>query len=353
MLPDRRFCALPDEWGGKDGAHRAQGSREASVLRVAIKGVAAGSVAALCFLAAAFGAAAQEKFPSRPIEIIATAGPGGGEDGLARKMAQLLAPVLGVPVTVSNVPGRSGNVGLKKVLDGAADGYTLATLVSSTVSAWAWGVADGTPENFRVVAWATNSPSMLFVSRHSPFRTIDDLTWHAKKNPHKLLVSTSGYGTPAEAILKSLGGLGYPMHNVPFAIPSDRYDSLRYQQTNALYEEPGDVAVFLRLSEFRPLVVFDQQRHWGFKDVPSSFEVGLPLVGVPDFRTIAVPAGTPTDRVLVLTQAFDRILDSPEWKVSCMRTFNCTERKTGAEAAAEIGNFHRTLKNYQRKVPGT
>ena len=69
-------------------------------------------------LAAALPLAAQEKFPSRPIEFIVPFGPGGGADQLARKMARLLEPELKVSVPVVNVPGATGGTGMAKLVAG-------------------------------------------------------------------------------------------------------------------------------------------------------------------------------------------------------------------------------------------
>jgi tripartite-type tricarboxylate transporter receptor subunit TctC len=57
------------------------------------------------------GADAQEKFPSRPIEIIVNFGTGGGADQLGRIASQILERILGVALPVSNVVGASGNTG--------------------------------------------------------------------------------------------------------------------------------------------------------------------------------------------------------------------------------------------------
>ena len=56
-------------------------------------------------------AAAQEKFPSRPIETIVNFGPGGGADQLGRIASQVLERILGVALPVSNIIGASGNTG--------------------------------------------------------------------------------------------------------------------------------------------------------------------------------------------------------------------------------------------------
>ena len=85
-------------------------------------------------LASAPPALAQEKYPSRPVEMVVTFGPGGGADAMGRKLSQLLEKQLGVPFPVANVAGASGNAGLTKVLTSAPDGHTMGTLITLTVS---------------------------------------------------------------------------------------------------------------------------------------------------------------------------------------------------------------------------
>ena len=48
---------------------------------------------------------AQDKFPSRPIELIVPTPPGGGVDIVARMLAELVEPVLGTKLVVVNKPG--------------------------------------------------------------------------------------------------------------------------------------------------------------------------------------------------------------------------------------------------------
>lgn len=309
-------------------------------------------VFAACLVAGALSAvSAQEKFPSRPIDVIVTFGPGGGADGMGRKMAQLLEPVLGVPLPVSNVGGASGNAGLAKVLTNPADGYTVATLISLTVASWTSGIGTARASDFTVLAITQSSPSMMFVAKDSPFKTFKDLLAHAKANPGKLKVATSGYGTQDDITVKYLASLGYKMVNVPFSKPGERYASPLGGHTDVLYEEPGDVARFLQSGQLRALVVFDDERHAAFPDVPTSKELGMKISDLPNFRTLAVRAGTPADRVKVLSDAINKALDTPEWKKYCAETYTCTRKFTADEATTHLRQFYSTVEGYLKKFP--
>lgn len=298
-------------------------------------------------LTAASVAQAQDKYPSRPVEVVVTFGPGGGADAMGRKMSQLLEKQLGVPFPVSNVGGASGNAGLTKVMTAAPDGYTMGTLIALTVSSWASGLGTTKPEDFAIVAVTQDSPSMLFVPADSPFKTYKDMLEFAKANPGKLKVATSGYGTQDDITIKYFGAKGYKMTNVPFAKPAERYASPIGRHTDAIYEEPGDVAPFLAAGQLRPLVVFDNVRHPAFKDTPTSKELGFEIGDLPNFRTIAVHGKTPPEKVKVLSEAIHAVLESPEWKKFCSDTYTCASRKyTPAEAQIYVKEFQDKVKAY-------
>jgi tripartite-type tricarboxylate transporter receptor subunit TctC len=294
---------------------------------------------------------AQEKYPSRPIEIIVTFGPGGGADAMGRKMSQVLEPVLKVPLPVSNISGASGNAGLTKLVTNPADGYTVATLIALSVSSWAAGLGTAKPDDFTIVAITQNSPSMLFVPMDSPFKTFKDLLNHAKANPGAVKVATSGYGTQDDITLMYFNSQGYKLTNVPFAKPAERYASPLGKHTDAIYEEPGDVAQFLTGKQLRPLVVFDDDRHAAFPDVPNSKELGFSISDLPNFRAVAVPAKTPKERVDALAAAINKVMETPEWKKFCAETYTCVTKKYApAEGGAYVKAFYVTTQNYLKNM---
>jgi tripartite-type tricarboxylate transporter receptor subunit TctC len=301
-------------------------------------------VAALAGATALAGPAfAQDGYPSRPIEMIVTFGPGGGADLMGRQMARLLEPELGVSIPVSNVAGASGNAGLTRLKTSAPDGYTLGTLISLTVASWASEIGDNAPEDFQVIAVVQSSPSFLFVSADSPHQSAEALFEHARANPGTLTVATSGYGTQDDVTLTLLGNAGVEMSNVPFEAPAERYASPIGGHTDAIYEEPGDVAQFVQSGQLVPVVVFDTERHAAFPDVPTSAELGIEISGLDNFRTVAVPAGTPDEVVARLEEAVMTVTASEDWQAFCEQTFTCIEPITGEAAQSTITDFRDTI----------
>lgn len=303
--------------------------------------VIAAAVAAIAgHLFAAAPAQAQADYPNRPIELIVTFGPGGGADLMGRKMAQLLEPELGVSIPVSNIAGASGNAGLTRLRTSDPDGYTLATLISLTVASWASGIGDNKADDFQVIAVVQNSPSMLFVPANSPHQSAEALFEYARQNAGELTVATSGYGTQDDVTLKLLAAEGIEMTNVPFEKPAERYASAVGAHSAVIYEEPGDVAQFIASEQLKPVIVFSDDRHPEFPDVPTSAELGFEISGLDNFRTIAAPAETPDEVIARLEEAILTVTKSDEWQQFCRETYTCIEPITGEEAQAKIRDFH-------------
>jgi tripartite-type tricarboxylate transporter receptor subunit TctC len=263
---------------------------------------------------AGWPATAQEKFPARPIELIVPFGPGGGADQLARLTGKLLEPILAQGVPVVNVPGGTGATGMAKLLAAPADGYSAAIYIADTHSLLAgensrWKVDDIVP-----LAVMIQQPSFLFVAKDSPYKTWEDFAKAAKAEPGKLKVATVGFGSVDDFTLKHLetkGGI--KLVQVPFSKPSERYVSILGGHADALYEQGGDVAQFLKSGEMRPLLMFGEKRMAEFPNVPASGELGF-TVSLPQFRAIVVRSATPPEVIKTMSAALSKIAATDEFK---------------------------------------
>ena len=258
-------------------------------------------------------AAAQEKYPSRPIDFVVTWGAGGGADAMARQLGSLSQPLLGVALPASNVPGAAGNTGLAQILSGKADGYTLATYIQDTLMTLPMGLARYKVDDLEWITRTQVADSFLFVRADGPFKTIQELFKHAEANPGKLRVGATGFGTVDDVTVRFLGHRGYKMITVPYPKPGERYAAALGGHTEVLYEQAGDVLQYLKAGQLRPLIIFAERRHPAFPDVPASKELGLDIT-LPQFRGVVAKKGTPPERVKILADAFHKAMETPEWK---------------------------------------
>ncbi len=270
----------------------------------------------LCFLVlfgGYAGALAQEKYPSRPIDFICTWGVGGGSDQMVRTLAKLTEPILGVPLPVSNKPGASGNSGTTDLLAAKEDGYTIANYIADTLATVAAGQTRYKSEDIEWIVRTQNMPSFLFVKTDGPFADIHALLKAVKENPNKIKMAGLGFGTIDDITLRYLASKGYKMTLVPNPNPGERYASVLGGHNEVLYEQAGDIRQYLEAKQLKPVIVFAEKRFPAFPEVPCSKELGFEIF-MPQFRCVIAKKGVPADRVKILSDAFVKAMQTPEWK---------------------------------------
>jgi tripartite-type tricarboxylate transporter receptor subunit TctC len=267
----------------------------------------------ILLIALAVPAWTQEKYPDRPIDFICTWGVGGGADQMARTVGKLAEKFLGVALPVSNIPGSSGNTGMSNLLAAKADGYTIATYIADTLGTIPAGTARHKLADFEWIVRTQVAPSFLFVKTDSPYKDIKGLLEFAKQNPGKLKVAATGFGTVDDITVKYLGSKGYKMSTIPIPQPGERYASTLGGHSEVLYEQAGDIKQYLEAKQLKPVIIFAHKRHPAFPDLPCSVELGYDIT-LPQFRSIVAKKGVPADRVKILVEAFQKAMETPEWK---------------------------------------
>lgn len=142
-------------------------------------------------------ALSQDKFPSRPIQLITPLAAGTTSDIIARTLSERLSARLGQQVVVVNRPGASGAIAAVSVAKAAPDGHTIF-LVNSQHTANPAVRSDlpyDTVKDFSGIAMFAEAPSMITVHPSLNIRTLKEFIAHAKAHPGKLNYGTSGVGT--------------------------------------------------------------------------------------------------------------------------------------------------------------
>src|SRR5215813_13865144 len=160
------------------------------------------------FLLLAAGAAAlpavspvawAKTYPTRPVRILVGFAAGGPNDLVARLMGQWLSERLGQPFIIENRPGAGTNIATEAVVRAPADGHTLLLLGSSgAVNATLYDrLGFNLIRDIAPVAGIIRAPSVLEVNPSVPATTVPELIAHARANPGKLNMASSGTGTPS------------------------------------------------------------------------------------------------------------------------------------------------------------
>ena len=141
--------------------------------------------------------ASAQDYPTRPVRLVVGFPAGGPNDILGRLMAQWLSERLGQPVEVENRPGASGNIGTEAVVRAPPDGYTLllvgpANAISGSLNA---NLSFNFLRDIAPVAGITREPLVMVVHPSVPARTVPEFIAHAKANPGKVKMASTGNGS--------------------------------------------------------------------------------------------------------------------------------------------------------------
>src|SRR5438270_2160108 len=75
-----------------------------------------------------------QSYPSRAITLVVPFPAGGGNDALARLVAERMSRTLGQQVVVENRGGAGGTIATRAIAKGAADGYTILLTYTGTLA---------------------------------------------------------------------------------------------------------------------------------------------------------------------------------------------------------------------------
>ena len=254
----------------------------------------------------------QDHYPSKPIELVAWAAPGGGSDRMCRTFARAAEGVLSQRIYVINKSGGGGSVGMAYVQSRPADGHTLLGFTNNLVftpltrPALKYSSKDFTP----LIMWGFDA-KVIAVKADSPYRTIEDLVAAARRPPGNLKIGTFGLGSDDHIIGYLLGQKAQATFGfVPFDGGGEQLAALLGGHIDVNISEVSEVKAQLDAQRVRVLAVATEERLVGMPDVPTLKEKGWNVV-MPKFRGIVAKKGIPDETIEYLISAFQEIIQTP------------------------------------------
>jgi tripartite-type tricarboxylate transporter receptor subunit TctC len=252
-------------------------------------------------------------FPDKPIEYIIPFSPGGESDITARLQQPFFKEKFDVELNISYLPGRGGAASWSKLNALPADGHTMMGVnLPHIVLQPLQENADYQTQDLTTIYWFHFTPDAIVVKADSPFKTLQDLIDHARKNAGALLFSGSGRASAnhlAQVRFNKLAGIktGY----VPFKGSGASLTALVGEQVHAAWGYTTSAVEFG--DKLRLLAVATEERHPNYPDTPTFRELGVDLVSGA-YRGIAVPAATPEPVRKKLSDMIGQINADPDFQ---------------------------------------
>jgi len=250
--------------------------------------------------------AAEREYPSREIELVVPFPPGGPADTSARIIAPKMASILGVPVIIVNKPGGGGAIGSAYVAKAKPDGYTVnappnppLTIIPILQKDLPYQVTDFVP----VGSYAADA-SVIAARPGAPFKTLEELVDHARKNPGKLNFGSAGLGTVSFFTMELLKlSYGLDIAHVPFTGAGPLRSAILGGHVHLASTGFTAFGPLIRSGDLLPLASTAARRHPAFPQIPTMAEKGFPEAALNIWMGLYVPAKTPLAAVEVLAKA--------------------------------------------------
>ena len=281
-------------------------------------------VAAIIAATAISGAAAQDAFPSRPIQLIVPFPPGGVADITGRPTAAIMSKILKQPIVVVNKPGAGGAVGMAQAAKAAPDGYTLLMALSSiSVLPVADRLQGRTPsyelDQLAPIALISADPTVLVARADGPYKTLKDLVEAAKARPGEINYGSSGvYGTLHVAMEIFAAAADIKLFHIPYQGGGPAVAALLGGQIDVLASGPAAAMGQIKGGKMRALAVWGETRLASLPEVPSMKELGYDATFF-IWSGLFAPAATPAPIVDKLRQTARQTVDDPEFKEAMIK----------------------------------
>ena len=258
-----------------------------------------------------------QTYPTRPVRVIGTTGPGGQGDITARLVAGKLSEVVGQSFYVENMPGAGGNIAMAATARAAPDGYTILCATSNLVTNISLypKIPYDPYKDFEPVSLLCSSPHVLVVHPSVAAKSVNELVALAKADPGKLSYASAGRGTPAH-----LAGelfkvtFGVDITHVPYNGGGPGTAAALAGHVSMSVSALPTAVTYARAGNLRALALFGSRRSSALPDVPTMAEASGHDLPADIVNGFVLPTGTPKPIVEFLHGAVVKVMAMPDVK---------------------------------------
>jgi tripartite-type tricarboxylate transporter receptor subunit TctC len=313
--------------------------------------VTATFAAAFAAAAAIAGAAAQQSYPTRPVQLMVAFPAGGSTDIAARIVASIAEKELGQSMVVVNKGGAGGQVGWTEFVRQKPDGYYIGFInlpATNTVILDPERRAIFTEKDFVPIINQVLDPGVIWVKADSAYKTVHDLIAAAKKVPNTVRAATTGILSDDHLaiLMTEEAAPGAFFRLVHLEGGAAQFKEIMSGNIDVAFDNVGSIAPRVKSGEVRALAVMDQERSKFLPDVPTMKELGYPTVVSSSTRGIAAPVGTPEEIVVKLRDVLKKAMEHPDHVKKLEDQGIAIKIMVGEEYARYFADTHAKAKKY-------
>ncbi len=266
---------------------------------------AAATATALIATPAAFA------YPDKVITLVVPTAAGGGNDAMARTIAQKLGPLLGQTIIIDNRAGANGSIASEYVARANPDGHTLmfGYIATHAMNPSLQKLRYDPVADFEPIGLVGSSPTLMVANAAAPIKDVKDLVAQLKAKPDKFSYASAGNGTAPHfaAELFKLNA-GVVMLGVPYKGSAPAISDTIGGQTQVMFPSLFTALPHVKSGKLKAMAVAGPKRSALLPDVPTMKEAGVEGVEVEQWYGLFAPAKTPKAIVDQINKALNQVL---------------------------------------------
>lgn len=305
-------------------------------------------------LPALAAAQAPAGYPAKPVRLIVGFVPGGGNDVIARLVAQKLSVAFGRQFVVDNRPGAGGVIGAELAAKAPPDGYTLflAGVATHAVNPNLQKSLPYDPvRDFEAVCLMATAPALLAVHPSLPARSVKEFVALARARPGQLDYASSGHGSAAQLAAELFKSMTKTqIQHVPYKGIGLGMNDLLSGQVQVIFNAAAALLPHTRSGRLRALGIGSSKRVSALPEIPTIHESGVPGYDAGSWYGIVAPAATPRGIVDSLNRETVAAMRSPEISAKLATEAVLVIASTPAEFGAHIREEHARIGKVVREA---
>jgi len=267
------------------------------------------------------GAATAATYPTKTIDIMAPAATGGGFDTTARLVQRALTEekLVSQNVTVSNVPGSGGVVGMSQLLKNSkGNSHALIVVGRVTVGNQVIGKSETKVSQLTPIARLMAESEVIVTPKDSPFKTIKDVIEALKKDVNGIKIAGGSAGGAdhelGALLVKAAGGDVKAWKSyVPFAGGGEAAAAIIGGQVQIGISGFGEFKGQIDSGNMKALAVSADQPLAAAKTIPTLKSQGYDITLL-NWRLLAAPAEIPVGDLAQLKTLAQKVHGSKTWQ---------------------------------------
>ncbi len=278
-----------------------------------VLGLAAGAIMA----ALPLPVLAQDWQPTRPIDFVIMAGPGGGADQIARFIQSVVEKndMTNRPLVPNNKGGGSGAEALLQLNTARDPDHTLLVTLNSFFTTPLRQEGLGVDiETFTPIAMMGVDPFVLWVHKDSGITTFEGFVEAAKAADGDFVMGGTGKGQEDSIVIAYMAGAyDLDIKYIPYDGGGSVAKDLAGKQIMASVNNPAEAKGFYESGDFVPLLAFSDERLDAYPEVPTMIEMGNDF-SYYNQRAVVGPPGMSDEAAAYYRDLFTRVYESEEWQ---------------------------------------